>query len=132
MADNSSTSNKHIVKCTSLEIEIFIKKVLLALTFNKLDHRNVYYDGKANFKVYYSSFMTKYNGSFDLMISSYATDFTRQLIDHNSDFDDEDEEEIKEILWSKFVEITNFVELDSLHQSNIDNFTEELYNIVFE
>lgn len=124
-------------RCTTFEMEKFIKKVLLALTFNKLDHRNYNLNRKANFKNHYKTFIEEYNGSFDLMISSKAAKFILYCEENVKDVEEDTEdieeakEEIKQMLWSNFVKSTEFTELESLHPDAIDDFVEELYNIIF-
>lgn len=121
-------------RCTTFEVEKFIKKVLLALTFNKLDHRNYNLNRKANFKDHYKTFIEEYNGSFDLMISSKAAKFIlycEEDVEEDTEYVEEAKEEIKQMLWSNFVKSTEFTELESLHPDAIDDFVEELYNIIF-
>lgn len=121
-------------RCTTFEMEKFIKKVLLALTFNKLDHRNYNLNRKANFKDHYKTFIEEYNGSFDLMISSKAAKFIlycEEDVEEDTEYVEEAKEEIKQMLWSNFVKSTEFTELESLHPDAIDDFVEELYNIIF-
>ncbi len=119
------------------KIQNFMKYVLLSLLFNKLDHRNYNKDAKADFNGYFDEFKNKYNGSIDLMIEDKTNEFVQWLNEfahesYNEDIqlNEDDFQELKQNIWSEFINITQFAELGSLHTDSQDDLCTMLFTIL--